>query len=340
MISNTILLKILSWYDANARQLPWRKDINPYYILVSEYMLQQTTVATVTPYFYRFIQQLPTINDLANAQIDEVKVLWQGLGYYRRAGFLHQCAQKIVNNFNGILPSTIDDLKSLPGVGEYTAAALGSIIYNIPILAVDGNIIRVLSRVLGLFDNKETLKNKLYGTPIEIRAGDVNQALMDIGSRICKPKNPLCNECPIKNECYAFKHDGWSQLPTATIKKEKPHKFGAIFRFYSKERGIFMEKRPPKGLLGGMVGLLTTPWDSNFIQDHISSFLKSYGLKIPTEMKVSKEVNHTFTHFHLTLYPYTIAWEHEQDPYDNGFWVNPANIHEYALPTLMKKCLK
>ena len=215
-MSNSILTKkILYWYDNNKRVLPWRKKISQkkreYYTLVSEFMLQQTQVATVIPYFNNFIKDIPNLNSLI--KINESKLLkyWEGLGYYSRVKNLKKTAKILKRNFKGKLPRTIDELKSLPGIGEYTANAIMAICFNKPFIPLDGNIERVIKRLLNLKlvneISKENLikQKKIFGT--SIRSSEYAQALMELGALICKPKNPLCSKCPLTKDCKSFKNN-------------------------------------------------------------------------------------------------------------------------------------
>ena len=215
-MSNFILTKkILYWYDNNKRVLPWRKKISQtkreYYTLVSEFMLQQTQVATVIPYFNNFIKDIPNIKSLARINENKLLKYWEGLGYYSRIRNLRKTAQTVVKKFKGKLPRTIDELKSLPGIGDYTANAIIAIAFNKPFIPLDGNIERVIKRLLNLkTTNQVSKKNiikqkKILGT--SSRVSDYAQALMDLGALICKPKNPFCLQCPIKKNCKSFQND-------------------------------------------------------------------------------------------------------------------------------------
>ena len=205
--------KILNWYDLNKRSLPWRKNVSlqkrQYYTLVSEFMLQQTQVATVIPFFNRFIKNIPTLKLLAKVQNKKLLKLWEGLGYYSRAKNLKKTAQTVTKNFKGKIPNNYEDLLSLPGVGNYTASAILAIAFNKPYIPLDGNIERVLKRYLYLKKESEIKKDKLdqkksiFGTCK--RSSDYAQALMEIGALICKPTKPLCNQCPIQKKCMSFK---------------------------------------------------------------------------------------------------------------------------------------
>ena len=213
MNNQNISKKILHWYDNNKRILPWRKHVSKkqkqYFTLVSEFMLQQTQVKTVIPYFENFITKIPDLNQLAKVNDRKLMKCWEGLGYYLRARNLKKTAKKVVSDFNGILPNNIDDLKKLPGIGEYTSGAILAISFNKPIIPMDGNVERVLKRIFYLKKEKEITKENLNKKKIFFgssgRPSDYAQAIMEIGALICKPSNPQCFECPISSNCFSFK---------------------------------------------------------------------------------------------------------------------------------------
>ena len=213
MNNQSIAKKILHWYDNNKRILPWRKHVSKkqkqYFTLVSEFMLQQTQVKTVIPYFENFITKIPDLNQLAKVNDRKLMKCWEGLGYYSRARNLKKTAKKVVSDFNGILPNNIDDLKKLPGIGEYTSGAILAISFNKPIIPMDGNVERVLKRIFYLKKEKEITKENLNKKIIFFgssgRPSDYAQAIMEIGALICKPSNPQCFKCPISSNCFSFK---------------------------------------------------------------------------------------------------------------------------------------
>tara|TARA_B100000945_G_scaffold305931_1_gene292885 strand:- start:2327 stop:3316 length:990 start_codon:yes stop_codon:yes gene_type:complete len=246
MNNKNISNKILYWYDNNKRNLPWRKKINQkqreYYTLISEFMLQQTQVKTVIPYFKNFIKKIPDLKTLS--KIDDKILLkhWEGLGYYSRAQNLKKTAIKIVNEFNGSLPNTIEELKTLPGVGDYTSSAIMSIAFNEKIVPLDGNVERILKRTLYLKKehelSKEFLKSKINFFGLSNRASDYSQAIMEIGALVCKPKSPLCNICPIEKYCLAYKKKDFEI--NKLIKKTKTKFFEAII--YEKKNNYLLVK--------------------------------------------------------------------------------------------------
>jgi A/G-specific adenine glycosylase len=210
---------IIKWYNENRRELPWRETKNPYYIWISEVILQQTRVAQGLEYYNRFISTFPTIKDLANADIDKVMKIWQGLGYYTRARNLHSSAKQILTDYNGKMPSTYSELLKIKGLGPYSAGAIASFAYGEAVPAIDGNVYRVLSRVFGLFSSSETAsgKKEFYNLTLELMDKEnpdtFNQALLDFGALQCVPRSPNCADCPFQDICYAYRNNLTNQLP-------------------------------------------------------------------------------------------------------------------------------
>ena len=246
MKEKIITKKILKWYDLNKRSLPWRKKVSlekkQYYTLISEFMLQQTQVSTVIPFFNRFIKSLPSLNSLAKVNEKKLIKLWEGLGYYSRARNLKKTAQVVIKNFDGKLPNNFEDLLKLPGIGNYTANAILAIAFNKPYIPLDGNIERVLKRYLYLKKEKEIQKDNLvqkkiiFGTTL--RSSDYAQALMELGAIICKPNNPICDKCPIRKKCKSYKKKDFSL--TKSIKKNKDKYF--ILKVYKKDQRYLLIK--------------------------------------------------------------------------------------------------
>jgi A/G-specific adenine glycosylase len=318
--------RLLRWYDYHQRSLPWRAKPgscpNPYHVWLSEIMLQQTTVATVQDYFSKFIEKWPRLVDLAATDLQEIYHGWQGLGYYSRAHNLHRCAQILMTYHNGQIPSLPAELLQLPGIGPYTSAAIAAIAFDYPILPVDGNIIRVISRLLGLQTALPELKSEVYQWaqhhPPRTRPGDVAQAFMDLGSLVCKPKNPQCHGCPLQDMCIAFKTDQQERIPYKKMKKQKPTRFGRTFICFNQKGEIQLQQRPSTGLLANLYEFPGTPWGGERTED--------YSLM---------QIKHTFTHFHLIL---TVEVHQREDLVNETcFWVNPNELSKYALPTVMHK---
>ncbi len=309
--------QILNWFDSNKRDLPWRVEPrNPYYTWLSEIMLQQTTVGTVIPYFHQFIQKWPTLSSLASASLDDVLILWQGLGYYSRARNLHKCALHLSKEF----PSSEAELLKLPGIGPYTAAAIASIAFQQRAVAVDGNVIRVMARYLALSKPKpvDEVRKALFLLLPKSRYGDFTEGLMELGALICRPKNPLCQNCPIQKGCKAYRLKKMDTYPIKQIKTKLPTRYAQAFIITRKDGAILLRKRPPKGLLAGMMEVPTTPWEEKEI--------KGKGPMI----------QHTFTHFHFKAH---IRHTTDQLSYE-GIWVHPKDLHLYPLPTVMKKIIR
>lgn len=328
---------LLAWYDQSSRELPWRfkngQPSDPYRVWISEIMLQQTTVATVIPYFDAFMRRWPTLQDLAAASLDEVLHGWQGLGYYSRARNLHRCAQEVAWNRNGVFPSTEKELLQLPGIGPYTAAAVAAIAFHQPTAAMDGNILRVFSRTHAREEQGLPLKEAVHRISSSLvplaRPGDYTQALMDLGATVCRPRQPLCPQCPWQSSCQAFIQNKVSDFPRLPPKKPLPFRYGLVFWAQRPDGAILLEKRATKGLLGGLMSFPSTPWEAGVPSDANTTF-PLFG----NWQRLPEEVVHTFTHFKLFLTVWTgeIALENAE-----GVWVKPEAFQEYAFSTLMKK---
>jgi A/G-specific adenine glycosylase len=259
--------RLVTWYKQAHRQLPWRNTKDPYRILVSETMLQQTRVETVIPYYHAFLERFPDISSLAAAEEDEVLKQWQGLGYYSRARNLKKAAEVVVSQHGGVMPDTIESLLSLPGVGPYTAGAVASIAFDKPAPAVDGNVLRVIARFCGIVDPIDTLAAKRKVTEIvsqwgmEEQPSLFTQSIMELGATVCTPRSPKCDVCPLKEDCVAYLTGQTDVLPLKTPKK--PRKIIRVIAFWlENEQGILLEKRPNHGLLAGMWQLpsVETDW--------------------------------------------------------------------------------
>ena len=302
---------LLEWYDRAAADLPWRQTSDPYHIWLSEIMLQQTQVATVIPYYERFLTAFPTVNDLADAPLDTVLKLWEGLGYYSRARNLHRAAQIVVAEYGGKFPDTAAQLEALPGIGRYTAGAIASIAYgeNVPVL--DGNVIRVFARLLDLSDDvtRTTTKNALWQQatdwlPAE-RAGDYNQALMELGRTVCKPRNTLCSECPVQAYCQAFANQTQDQRPVKARKAPLPHYDVAAGIIWNEDEQLLIAQRPLDGLLGG---LWEFPGGKQEPDETLPECLqRELREELAIEVQVKDlfvVVRHGFTHFKITLHAF------------------------------------
>ena len=329
---------VLNWYSLNKRDLPWRYKNNsqkdPYKIWVSEIMLQQTTVQTVIPYYKKFIKRWPNVKKLSTSNINEVLDFWSGLGYYRRAKNLHLTSKIISNQFDGVFPLEENEIIKLPGIGEYTAAAIRAIAKDEEDTVVDANIERVIARVFYLKKpikkiKKEIKQNAKKLTP-KLNNGDYIQALMDIGSLICTPKDPLCNDCPIEKFCITKKKNAVNEIPKKIIKNDKPVREGIVFWIKNKNNQILLKRRDETGLLPGMLEFPSYNWSKNKINENDKKILSIKNIK-----KLNKKVIHEFSHFKLKLTVY------EKNKFNknkiDGMWVGIDEINELGLPTLMKK---
>ena len=335
--------QLLDWYDRERRDLPWRmapgQNADPYKVWMSEIMLQQTTAASVKSYYKAFLEKWPTVQDLANAELDEVLHLWQGLGYYARARNLHKCASVVTRQYNGRFPEDEKRLLDLPGIGPYTAAAIASIAFGNKATPVDGNVERVVSRLFKVEEKLPKAKKKLAElaqtlTP-ETRAGDFAQAMMDLGATICTPKKAACGLCPWMKECDARLNADPTDYPRKEAKKPKPTRTGFVFWLTRKDGAVLIRRRPEKGLLGGMMEFPSSDWQEKPLSRQDAQ------RKAPAPALWSQldgTVRHTFTHFHLELT--VLKGRMNGNPPTTGLWVLPENLQDYALPTLMKKVFK
>lgn len=301
--------QLFAWYDANARDLAWRVGpaahaagvrADPYRVWLSEVMLQQTTVPHATPYFLKFTARWPTVADLAAAPDEEVMAAWAGLGYYARARNLLACARAVAADHGGVFPDTEEALRRLPGLGPYTAAAVAAIAFDRPANVVDGNVERVMSRLFAveqpLPDAKPELKRFAAALVAEDRPGDWAQALMDLGATVCRPKAPLCDRCPVAGHCAALATGAPDAYPRKTPKAERPHRHGVAYVLTRGDQ-VALVRRPPRGLLGGMLALPTSHWRAERWSDPEALA----AAPADVAWRGVGEVEHGFTHFTLTL---------------------------------------
>ncbi len=301
--------KITNWYSVNKRDLPWRKTNNPYHVWLSEIILQQTQVKQGLPYYEDFVKTFPTVEDLANAPQEQVLKLWQGLGYYSRARNLHETAQFIVNELNGVFPSNYTDLLKLKGVGEYTASAIASICFNESKAVVDGNVYRVLSRFFGIdlpINSTEGIKEfkKLAQSLIDHKQpGNYNQGIMEFGAIQCKPQNPDCEICPLNTGCVALQQKLVETLPVKLKKTKLEIKYFNFLVFISNDRKTIFEKRDAKGIWHNLYQfpLIETEKPANLQQIESSKLLKEYaGSDLYEIISYNEEsIIHKLTHRHL-----------------------------------------
>lgn len=342
--SRSVSGALLAWYDRHARELPWRvgpkarksgERPDPYAVWLSEIMLQQTTVATVAPRYAEFLARWPDVKAMAAAPLDDILGQWAGLGYYARARNLHKCAVVVSEEYDGVFPDTEECLRALPGIGAYTAAAIAAIAFNRRAIVIDGNIERVVSRLYEIATPLPAAKEEIKARLEEIwpakRSGDFAQGLMDLGAGVCRPKAPSCLLCPISENCAAQKASRQENFPVKVARKAKPTRVGAVFALINARGEILFERRPEKGLLGGMLGLPGTEWKENLNGDVFES--------APAKAKWQKtgEATHTFTHFHLTLDVYAGAAPKGFRKSADQKWIKP---DEARVPTVMTKAVK
>jgi A/G-specific adenine glycosylase len=335
---------LLAWYDTQGRHLPWRKRFpelaDPYHVWLSEVMLQQTTVATVIPYFQRFLDRWPTLGDFANTSVDEILTQWQGLGYYTRARQAWLCAQKVSQGSAGTFPCEVTALRQLPGIGDYTAAAIASIAFNQPVVPVDGNVIRVLSRLYALKTPlpalKDQVRDKAEGLAHPDRASDFSQALMDLGATICKPKNPLCLACPWQQDCQARQQGCIDACPAPKEKKEIPTRHAQAWVLKDAQDRLWLQKKQEKGVLHG----LYHPWLSSFQEAPVEEGVISPWQDHVSGLTAVGSIRHVFTHFRLEVTVFQGRVFDENPPNLQGVWVDSDSLGDYALSTLAKKLIK
>ena len=321
MKEKIITKKILKWYDLNKRSLPWRKKVSfnrkQYYTLISEFMLQQTQVTTVIPFFNRFIKNLPSINSLAKVSEKRLIKLWEGLGYYSRARNLKKTAQLIIKNFDGKLPNDLENLLTLPGIGNYTANAILAIAFNKPYIPLDGNIERVLKRYLYLKKEKEIQKDNLiqkktiFGTTL--RSSDYAQALMELGALICKPNNPICNQCPIRNNCKSFRKKDFTLAKN--IKKNKEKYF--ILKVYKKDQRYLLIKNTKFNFLKNL---------SIFPMEELSN-----------PKNFNENLNFKMSNMNMNI---KIQYSKDSQKFPFSYWLDKKKLNSYMLPSFTKKVVQ
>ncbi len=335
--------RLLAWYDRNARSLPWRsppgRRADPYHVWLSEVMLQQTTVVAVAPYFRAFVERWPTVKDLAAAPLDDILVAWAGLGYYARARNLHKCAQVIAEWRGGVFPDEEAALRQLPGIGDYTAAAIAAIAFEKPAVVMDGNIERVIARLFAVTDPLPGVKPRLKSlasslTPLR-RPGDYAQAAMDLGATVCTPRQPACVLCPWRPDCAASRLGIAETLPAKLPKAVKPTRRGIAFWAVRKDGAVLLRRRPDSGLLGGMMEIPSTAWREQSWEIGEAAAEAPFA----AEWRVLPGlVLHSFTHFNLQL---TVAAGHSKAPeLARGLWCALDGLDGQALPTVMRKVVR
>jgi len=348
-LNNSFAAKLLAWYDRSARVMPWRSNPSPYHTWVSEIMLQQTQVATVIPYFERWVERFPTLESLAEAELEEVLIMWEGLGYYSRARNLHKAARLVVSEHSGELPADSKALIKLPGIGRYTAGAILSIAFNQRQPALDGNIRRVYTRLL---DSNEPIRTpqseKLLWDFAErslphARPGDFNQALMDLGATICLPQAPECARCPLQDDCLAFQHGAQNDLPVKVKKSAIPHLIvgAGVVRSNSK---VLIARRPPRGLLGSLwefPGGKLEASDQDIRACIRRELIEELNLKVTVNELVGI-YSHAYTHFKVTVHAYFCEPEAGERIVETADlkWAAPAELDAYAMGKVDRRIAK
>ena len=347
-----ITTKLMRWWDAHRRVLPWRAPpggkADPYAVWLSEIMLQQTTVATVSAYFHRFLSRWPDVAALAAAEQGEVLAAWAGLGYYARARNLHACAAIVSNRHGGRFPAREEELLQLPGVGPYTAAAIAAIAFGEPCVGVDGNVERVISRLFAVEEPLPAAKPKIKALATGLlpsrRPGDFLQALMDLGATVCTPRTPKCGCCPLSGDCAAHRRGEPGSFPIKPQKQERSRRRAAVFVLRSGEL-VLLRRRPEKGLLGGMTEFPSTPFTVDLPglgartpRQRLAAALGSAPL--PERWReIPEPVRHVFSHFALELTVF-VGETPKASPIDGCRWAKASELRGEALPTVMRKAAR
>jgi A/G-specific adenine glycosylase len=337
--------RLLAWYDRNRRRLPWRalpgEAADPYRVWLSEIMLQQTTVKAVGPYFEKFIARWPDVTAMADASLDDVLRMWAGLGYYSRARNLYACAVAVARDHGGSFPDTETGLRTLPGIGPYTAAAIAAIAFDRRTMPVDGNIERVVSRLHAVEEPLPQAKPRIQELAATLlgpsRAGDSAQALMDLGATICTPKKPACSLCPLDEGCMARARGDQETFPRKAPKKTGALRRGAAF-VVTRGDALLVRTREAKGLLGGMTEVPNSQWLAGH-EDKAALAQAPIIKGVSRWHRKAGVVTHVFTHFPLELVVYTAKVPAATRAPEGMRWVPLATLHDEALPNVMRKAI-
>lgn len=329
----SIIEPLVIWYQENKRDLPWRKDVTAYKVWISEIMLQQTRVEAVKDYYQRFMREVPTIHDLAHIEEDRLLKLWQGLGYYNRARNLKKAAMKIEKDYHGEFPNAYELILDLPGIGSYTAGAISSLAFHRPVPAVDGNVLRVLSRVMGsqqdisLNKTKQDLKQDLKMILKPSFVSDFNQGLMELGALVCLPNGaPKCDRCPLKHLCIAYQEERTAILPIKSKKKKRTIENHTVLILAFQDQYAIL-KRPDQGLLASMYEFPNI--EGSLSLEQVKKFLKKESLIIST-IEPLKKAKHNFTHREWHLSGFKVIVENRSDKY---LWVKQIDLENYSIPS-------
>jgi len=338
---------LLSWYDLNKREMPWRDIQDPYKTWISEIMLQQTRVDQAAPYFERFMKRFPDVYELAKASQQEVLKVWEGLGYYSRARNMHQSAKKVVEDYEGEIPDSYKEITSLKGIGPYTASAVLSIAYNKPYAVVDGNVIRVLSRYFGIEDDvratstKKQIQNRADELQSKKRPGDFNQALMELGAVVCKPSNPDCINCPLQTNCIAANQVKTETIPYKSPKKKRPHHHIGIGIIVNESGKVLIALRPDDAMLGG---LWEFPGGKQKKEEDIkNTVIRELKEELDVKVEVKRffmKLNHAYSHFTITLHAYlcgVVCGEPKPSASQQIEWVSIDQLANYPFPKANRK---
>ena len=348
--SEDIRRLLLSWFERNARELPWRQGRSAYSVWISEIMLQQTRSEQARPYFERFMERFPTINELARGTIDEVLLQWQGLGYYARARNLHGAAQLVVREHGGTFPSTMDEARRLPGVGPYTASAVLSIAYGVPHAAVDGNVVRVISRMFAIdLDPRSSAGGRTISDLAERlldrdRPGDFNEAMMELGATVCLPAEPDCDQCPVSGFCRAFATRTTDRFPVTRPRERVPHFDVAVSVVIRAPDEVLIQRRPHEAMLGGL-------WefpggkrrDGEDLRDTCRrEMYEELGIEVEP-LNLVCTVRHAYSHFKITLHAFESRIRSGSPRSANGqplAWVQLDHLDEFAFPVASLKIIE
>lgn len=336
---------LVEWYRQNKRELPWRDIDDPYRIWVSEIMLQQTRVEAVKPFYARFLKELPEVSDLAKAEEDKLLKLWEGLGYYNRVRNMQKAAQQIMVEYGGAFPRDYERIRKLTGIGNYTAGAISSFAFGIPKPAVDGNVLRVISRITGSYDDimkastKTKVEEQLEAVIPKEAACDFNQGLIELGAIVCVPNGaPKCEECPVSHLCKAYQEGIQEELPVKSKAKARKIEKKTVFIFKDGEN-VAIRKRPSKGLLAGLYELPNV--EGELTQEDALEYSRSIGLA-PLRIKPLGEAKHIFSHVEWQMIGYSIRVDElENSCTENMLFIHPEEVeNEFPIPAAFEKFVK